>query len=119
MKTGWKTLIGRMPTLLQKLERSRPRRVGGDLWNLPREGVYVLYENERAIYVGHAGKMKEVLEGHYRSNDTVFSFAWTLAREEAQGRGIAVKGREWHMFQSLVPRPEQFAAFTIEGYEKA
>ena len=54
-------LVEGMPELLQNLE-SQPPRTKENLADIPEQGVYVFYENDKALYVGRSNRLKARLQ---------------------------------------------------------
>lgn len=94
-----------MPKLLARLTQCKALPLTGRLTALPQQGIYVLYERDKAIYLGRAGLMQHVMKRHLEGTDTYFSLAWVLAREQAKKMGVNVDGKKWRDFQfhSLAP----------------
>jgi len=80
-----------MTTHLAALERTFPTNLS-DLKDakLPQSGIYVLYEQGRAQYVGRTGRLKARLKehGHKNSNHFSASFAYILAKKQALLNGF-------------------------------
>ena len=102
---SWKKLMLSMPKLLARLAGSKAIPLSGGLSVLPQQGIYVLYEEGKPIYLGRAGLMQQVIKTHLEGTDTYFSLAWVLAREQAKKMGVNVSARKWRDFQfhSLAP----------------
>ena len=82
-----------MPELLQNLE-SKPPRTKENLVDIPERGVYVFYENDKALYVGRSNRLKARLREHCRESSTHNSatFAFNLAKEKMRlGQGMTVR----------------------------
>ena len=85
-------IVKQMPTLLDKLgsmsfvTREYARK------KLPKEGIYVFYENSRPIYVGRSKNIANRILNHSRpsSGHNSASFAFLLAKEKAQKNGVDV-----------------------------
>jgi len=78
-------LVATMPGLLQSLQ-SQPFRTRKNLVGIPKQGVYVFYENDKALYVGRSNRLKKRLQEHGRLSSTHNSapFAFNLAKEKMQ-----------------------------------
>ncbi len=102
---SWKKLMLSMPKLLARHTGSKAIPLSGGLSALPQQGIYVLYEEDKPIYLGRAGLMQQVIKTHLAGTDTYFSLAWVLAREQAKKMGANVSARKWQDFQfhSLAP----------------
>jgi predicted GIY-YIG superfamily endonuclease len=83
MNVKFKKLAEQMPGLLQNLE-FQPPRTRGNLAGIPKRGVYVFYENNKALYVGRSDGLKKRIQQHGRPSATHNSatFAFNLAKEE-------------------------------------
>lgn len=79
----FESLITTLPDLLKKLER-QPYKTREDLYQLTDSGIYVFYENGKAIYVGRSNRLKARIQEHGRPSSTCNSapFAFNLAKEE-------------------------------------
>lgn len=92
----FKQIIDRFPFLLDQLINSDliPRN---KLGRLPQNGIYVFFENGRALYVGRTnrGRMKDriLVHGRRGSRHNSASFAFNLAKKTAREKGIAVSER--------------------------
>ncbi len=78
----------KMPGLLKTLKRSKAVRSGGR-WQknraeLPKKGVYVFYENGRAMYIGRSNNLSSRIEGHGAASGTQYgaTFAFKLLKEK-------------------------------------
>jgi hypothetical protein len=86
MNVKFKKLVEQMPGLLQSLEPQSFRTME-NLAGIPERGVYVFYDNDKALYVGRSNKLKTRLRQHCRESSTHNSatFAFNLAKEEMAG----------------------------------
>jgi len=59
-------------------------------------GIYVLWEGSEALYVGRTGNLKQRLRQHGQRSSTHYSasFAFNLAKGEAQKSGLVTEGRK-------------------------
>lgn len=82
-------LVVEMPARLEALQSSAPTS-SNDLKGLPEAGVYVLYENERPIYVGRSRRLQKRIREHGQRSSGRYSatFAFILALEEANKQGL-------------------------------
>ena len=90
----WEDVVGEMPRLLQDLESGEMRqRI--PLGKVPQKGIYVFYENDRPIYVGRTNRMRLRILEHGRASSThnSASFAFLLAVEQAEKKGMDCKNR--------------------------
>lgn len=93
MNVTFKELADQMPGLLKSLE-SQPFRTMENLVDIPKQGIYVLYENDKPLYVGRSNRLKARLREHYQESSTHTSatFAFNLAKEEMElSQGIPVR----------------------------
>ncbi|MHB8086051.1 MAG: GIY-YIG nuclease family protein [Dehalococcoidia bacterium] len=81
-----------MENLLRQLKSSKLMSAK-DLQDIPSQGIYVLYEKSRPIYVGRSNRMRQRLKEHGqdRSTHNSATFAFKLAKESAVELGINVK----------------------------
>lgn len=89
MDPRFKAHVDRLPQLLEQLAAS-PSLTHDDLQHVPKQGIYVFYENERPIYVGRSNSMRQRLRNHCAKNAGHMSatFAFLLAREAAAAQGL-------------------------------
>jgi len=82
MSVKFNQLVARMPELLEVLE-SQPFLTRDNLGGIPEKGVYVFYENGKAIYVGRSNRLKSRIQQHSRpsSRHNSASFAFNIAKE--------------------------------------
>ena len=110
MNESFKKLIEEMPGLLQSLE-SKPFRTRDNLVGIPEQGVYVFYENNKALYVGRSNRLKERIQEHSRpsskKNSATFAF------------NIAIAGKEMARYRDITRKElEQISGFN-RGFVKA
>jgi len=76
-------LVAEMPKLLKHLE-NQPFLTRDDLIDIPEKGVYVFYENGKAIYVGRSNRLKSRIQEHGRESSmhNSASLAFRIAKEE-------------------------------------
>jgi len=93
LNKGFQKLVDKMPGLLRRME-AQPLRTRDNLAGIPEQGVYVFYENNKAIYVGRSNRMKARIQEHSRPSSThnsatfAFNLAFNLFKEEGTRRGI-------------------------------
>ena len=79
---------------LPKLKEMKPIRLA-DLKSadLPKAGIYVLYEDDIPLYVGRTGRLKARLKEHGAESSSHFSasFAFILAKQKALLNNIDCK----------------------------
>jgi hypothetical protein len=78
---------------------------------MPVRGVYVFYENDRALYIGRTNRMRDRLMEHGRAsaNHLTATFAFKLAKEVAKEQGFEVERRTRN---ALCADPEFAVLFT-------
>ena len=83
MNEEWNLLIKQLPKLLNQLT-SQPLRPTDDRGVLPKKGVYVFYEKDKAIYVGRSNRLKSRIQQHGRQSSmhNSASLAFRMAKEE-------------------------------------
>jgi len=76
--------IERMPLYMEALVGSDFIE-RGDVSTVPKQGIYVFYENGKPIYVGRSNSMRQRLRDHCAQSSDHFSatFAYLLANEAA------------------------------------
>lgn len=82
MSVKFDQLVAKMPELLKRLE-GQPFLTRENLARVPERGVYVFYENNKAIYVGRSNGLKLRIQQHGRPSSTHNSapFAFNIAKE--------------------------------------
>ena len=83
MSNKFNLLAARMPRLLEDL-KGQPLLNRDNLSTVPKKGIYILYDRNKAIYVGRSNRMKERIQEHSRQSSDNYSatFALRLAKEE-------------------------------------
>ncbi len=91
MVAGFDGMALEMPRLLRKLTESPPL-ARNNLSSLSPRGVYVFYEAETPLYVGHSNRLKSCLLDHGRMGATYQQapLAFNLAKEQAVSQGIGI-----------------------------
>mgnify|MGYP001614181565 CR=1 FL=1 len=91
MNIKFKKIVDKFPGLMDQLVNS-PAKLLGNSSDLPLRGIYVFYDNKKAIYVGRTNRMRNRIKEHGRPGSTHNSapFAFNLAREVAKEKGINV-----------------------------
>jgi len=94
----WEQLMQQMPVLLEEL-RSQPLRPPEKQGILPKMGIYVFYEDGKPIYTGRTRNMRRRLGEHCQpsSGHTSATFAFTIAKREAEKLGINTKVTRKHL----------------------
>ena len=87
-----------MHKLLNKL-RVAPLFSRENLDQIPENGLYAFYENDKPIYVGISGKnrMKKRILGHGRKSGghNSATFAFSIAKKDATKKGIDIKEKRY------------------------
>ena len=106
MPDAFREAVKRLPKLLQELRRS-PARTRAELSGVPTKGVYVFFENEKAMYVGRSNKLRTRIQEHGRPGSDRFSatFAFLLAQKTAGEAGTDLKRT-----RKVLEKDKQFAA---------
>jgi len=89
-KERFNQLVAKLPELLMEL-KSKPFITRDNLAGIPQKGVYIFYENGKALYVGRSNRLKQRIQQHGRrsSMHNSASFAFRLAKEMmARGQDI-------------------------------
>jgi len=83
MQDKFSEYIRRMPILLNELKANSLLN-RNELEDIPKFGIYVFYENNKALYVGRSNRIKLRIQEHSRpsSMHNSATFAFRLAREE-------------------------------------
>lgn len=94
MNNQFKATIDKMPSLLDQLQR-QPFLKRDTLTSVPKQGIYVFYEERKPIYVGRSKRMRERIQEHGRpsSGHNSAPFAFNLARDMMKDNGT-LTGRE-------------------------
>ncbi len=100
MELNWNDLISRLPGMLKKLENTGSVQVGGDLSPLPSNGVYMLSENGKPIFIGKSSYIQKHTKFLYARSETVYALSWALLREDVLKNGVNIKGKIWQEFES-------------------
>jgi len=85
MNQQFENYIARLPALLHRLTSATAlNRL--DLLGIPKQGVYVFYEDSRAIYAGRSDNLKPYLmtQGLPSSNHYTASIAFGFAKKKAE-----------------------------------
>jgi hypothetical protein len=101
-----------MHTLLEKLQKA-PLLSRDNLNQIPENGLYAFYENDKPIYVGISGKnrMRKRILGHGRKSGghNSATFAFNIAKKDAEKRGINIKEKRYILEQ----KPEFTELYTL------
>ena len=93
MNQSFREHVDRLPDLMDALTSS-PMHDWHNLRGIPSDGagIYVFYENGLPIYVGRTRKMRQRIRSHgYKgSRNNSASFAFNLAKKNAETRGVDV-----------------------------
>ena len=94
MNKKFSDIIDSLSELQEQLVNSS-QRYRNNLGCIPKSGIYVFYENGNPMYVGRTNNMKDriMTQGRRGSNHNSAQFAFLMAREVAEKKGIDVIGR--------------------------
>jgi hypothetical protein len=110
----FQNVADKMPILYEALVRS-PLRFRSNLVGIAARGIYVFYENGKPLYVGRSNKLRQRILEHGRKSSDQYSasFAFRLAKEEAERGGVELKGTraDWE-------KNERFARLFGEARER-
>jgi hypothetical protein len=114
MNDEFKTLVNKLPVLFEKLTNA-PLKPWNNLGPLPKNGIYVFYENGRPIYVGRSNRMKDRIKEHGRPSSTHNSapFAFNLTKKVAEEKGVNVSRRRGELEKDPI-----FSALFSEAKER-
>ena len=81
MSVKFNHLVAKMPELLGVLE-SQPLLTRDNLASIPKQGVYVFYQNNKPVYVGRSNNLKRRIQQHGRpsSRHNSASLAFNIAK---------------------------------------
>ena len=89
----------KMPALLEALKSSKQVRAQGS-WQtkkaeVPKNGIYVFYENGKPLYVGRSNNLTARIEGHGAAGGTQYgaTFAFKLLKEKVGEKNCQGKTR--------------------------
>jgi hypothetical protein len=93
MNERFRKLVEPLEDSFQELMSMEPVAVASLPREMPSSGIYVFFENDRPLYVGRSGRLRQRLQQHCRpsSGHNSAPFAFRLARE-ATGRTEASYG---------------------------
>lgn len=93
MNIKFKKIVDEFSGLIEQLVNS-PARPWSNLGSLPQKGIYVFFENKHPIYAGRTNRMKNRIKEHGQQSSThnSASFAFNLAKKDAEEKGIDVSG---------------------------
>ncbi|MFC2070424.1 GIY-YIG nuclease family protein [Chloroflexota bacterium] len=88
MNARFGKLIDKMPSLLRDLE-SQPFLSRAELAGIPKQGIYVFYQKEKAVYVGRSNRLKERIQEHGRPSSDHYSatLAFRIAKKKLNYEG--------------------------------
>ena len=83
MQDKFSEYIRRMPILLNEL-KATPLLNRNELEDIPKSGIYVFYENDKALYVGRSNRIKLRIQEHSRPSSDHYSatLAFNMAKEK-------------------------------------
>jgi hypothetical protein len=92
MSRTFEDIISTFPERMRELTERPPIPVSG-LENIPVQGIYVFYENGKAIYVGRSRNLKQRFRQHRQQSSDHHSatFAFMIARQDAEKAGVNVE----------------------------
>ena len=114
MPSSFQKIIDEMEPLLQALQASTSHSAEDDLRNLPQKGVYVFYENGRAIYVGQSNRIRDRIReyGAKSSRHKLATLACKLMLEEMGSLRATLrsdeKGTHWRENTPLRDQASEF-----------
>ena len=114
-KDFWRA-VEKMKLLMDKLKDTREFR-WDEYGEAPQKGVYVLYENGQATYVGHSNTMRRRIREHGADSSDRYSatFAFRLLRRELNDpKGTAQDIEETYREEYRQQR-ERVRAMTFQG----
>ena len=85
MNERFKKVVAKMPLYLKSLLERPPITIDEiGITDMPQKGVYVLFEDDKAIYVGRSNRMKERLKEHSQKSSDHYSatLAFRVAKQE-------------------------------------
>ena len=90
MNTAFAKYTEQLPEYMTQLLQMPLQQLQHHNHVLPNAGIYVLYENDAAQYVGRTERMKKRLKEHGApySNHNSASFAFLVAKEQAHASGV-------------------------------
>ena len=94
MNKKFSDIIDSLPELQKQLIHSS-QIYRDNLGSIPKSGIYVFYENETPMFVGRTNSMKKriMTQGRPGSSHNTAPFAFLIAKETAEEKGIDVIGR--------------------------
>jgi GIY-YIG catalytic domain len=116
MNTRFKVRTNKLPNLLNdlKLKPLIPLTEVSASTQIPKKGVYVLYEGRRALYVGRSDNIKRRVNYHTKAGHiTGANFAFKLAFEQATLKGILKVGVK--LSKKNILENKDFLPFFIEA----
>lgn len=89
MDSTFQEIVQRFPAMLQRLLDTNPKK-RRNLGELPQKGIYVFYENKKALYVGRSDSMKNriLIHGRKSSQHSQAALAFLIAKEDCKDRKI-------------------------------
>ena len=91
MNRTFEDIISTFPERMRELTEKTPVPVSS-LKNIPAQGIYVFYENGKAIYVGRSRNLRQRFRQHRQQSSGHHSatFAFMIARQDAEKAGVDV-----------------------------
>ena len=102
MNGEFKKYVEQLPDLLDQLFKL-PLRPLDNIRELPTKGIYVFYEGDKPVYVGRSKNLKRRLKEHGNQGSTHYSssFAFNIAKKEADKRGIDINRTRKQLAEDL------------------
>jgi hypothetical protein len=93
MNKEFQKRIDKLPILLKQLSACKPYN-RDTIPVIPKQGIYVFYEDSRAVYVGRTDRMRQRLLEHTRLSGTQYSatFAYRMASKRCSDSRVKIVG---------------------------
>ena len=107
MSTEFQKIVDQMEPLLAKLQ-AKPKHTFEQLYDrekviIPKQGVYVFYEEDKSIYVGRSNRMRERIIEH-GSLSPKATFMFKLVREKIGKPADYSKKNSWKALEKEYPK---------------
>ena len=92
MNAEFQATIELFPGYMKELLRYPPVRIN-ELEKIPKQGIYVFYEDGKPIYVGRSRNLSQRFDQHSRqsSNHNSATFAFKIAKQDAANEKVDLK----------------------------
>lgn len=89
MNAEFQAIIELFPGYMKELLKSPPVPAN-ELKNVPKQGIYVFYEDNKPIYVGRSKNFRQRFKQHSQmsSNHNSATFAFIIAKHDAEKKNI-------------------------------